>query len=77
MLFDQNGDETITNNELGIVMRALGQFPTDAEMRDIIAEIDADGMYIHLSQRSNWKIKVKLYQHHNISGSCNDNYSFV
>ena len=43
MLFDQNGDETITNNELGIVMRALGQFPTEAEMRQIIAEIDADG----------------------------------
>jgi calmodulin len=43
MLFDQNGDETITNNELGIVMRALGQFPTEAEMRAIIAEIDADG----------------------------------
>ena len=27
----------------GIVMRALGQFPTEAEMRAIIAEIDADG----------------------------------
>ena len=43
MLFDQNGDETITNNELGLCMRALGQFPTEAEMRAIIAEIDADG----------------------------------
>lgn len=27
----------------GTVMRALGQFPTEAEMRAIIAEIDADG----------------------------------
>ena len=48
MLFDQNGDETITINELGTVMRALGQYPTEEEMRQIIAEIDADGTYLFI-----------------------------
>jgi calmodulin len=43
LLFDKNGDETITIDELGTVMRAMGQNPTEADMRAIIAEIDADG----------------------------------
>lgn len=42
-LFDLNGDMTITVKELGLVMRALGQHPTESELRAIIAEIDADG----------------------------------
>ena len=29
-------------------MRALGQFPTEAEMRAIIAEIDADGLFTYI-----------------------------
>ena len=33
-------------------MRALGQFPTEAEMRAIIAEIDADGLFTHFSVTS-------------------------
>ncbi|ELU05456.1 hypothetical protein CAPTEDRAFT_157499 [Capitella teleta] len=43
LLFDQDGNETITINELGIAMRALGQHPTEEELKAIIAEIDADG----------------------------------
>lgn len=34
---------TITLEELGTVMRSLGQRPTEAELRDMIAEVDADG----------------------------------
>ena len=45
LLFDKDGDETITVNELGTVMRAMGQYPTEAELRAIIAEIDADGKW--------------------------------
>ena len=42
-LFDKNGDGVITSKELGTVMRTLGQNPTEAEIRDMINEVDADG----------------------------------
>mmetsp|Transcript_54467 Transcript_54467/g.133527 ORF Transcript_54467/g.133527 Transcript_54467/m.133527 type:complete len:150 (+) Transcript_54467:222-671(+) len=42
-VFDKDGDGTITAEELGIVMRSMGQKPTDQELRDMIREVDADG----------------------------------
>lgn len=33
-LFDKNGDGTITRKEFGIVMRSLGQYPTEGELQD-------------------------------------------
>ena len=42
-LFDKDGDGSITSKELGTVMRSLGQNPTEHELQDMIAEIDAQG----------------------------------
>lgn len=42
-LFDTDGDGLITADELGTVMKNLGQNPTDAELQDMMNEVDGDG----------------------------------
>jgi calmodulin len=39
-LFDKDGDGAISVKELGTVMRALGNNPTESELQDIINELD-------------------------------------
>jgi calmodulin len=42
-LFDKDKDGRITGVELKTVMQSLGQQPTDAEIADMINEVDVDG----------------------------------
>ena len=42
-MFDKDGDGTISTKELGVVMRSLGQNPTEQELQEIINEVDIDG----------------------------------
>ena len=40
--FDNNGDGNIAT-EFRIVMRSLGQTPSESELQDMINEVDVDG----------------------------------
>lgn len=42
-LFDKNGDGVITKEELAAALRQLGQKPSDAELTDMIQEVDREG----------------------------------
>jgi calmodulin len=42
-IFDKNKDGYITIKELGEIMKNLGQTPTEAELTDMINEVDVDG----------------------------------
>uniref|UniRef100_A0A1I8IWJ2 Calmodulin n=1 Tax=Macrostomum lignano TaxID=282301 RepID=A0A1I8IWJ2_9PLAT len=43
LLFDRDGGGTISANELGDVMRSLGQNPSDEEIKRLIEQVDVDG----------------------------------
>ena len=42
-MFDKDGNGTISANELGAVLRGLGQNPTKAELDELIQSVDSDG----------------------------------
>jgi calmodulin len=42
-IFDKDKDGFITIKELGEIMRNLGQNPSDADLQDMINEVDIDG----------------------------------
>lgn len=47
-VFDVDGDGTISTEELGNVMKSLGQKLTDEEVQTMIREIDTDGVFNQL-----------------------------
>lgn len=46
-LFDKDGNGSITVEELVAILKNLGQNPTDAEISDIVSEVDADGTSVN------------------------------
>jgi len=42
-LFDKDGDGKISRKELGVVMKSLGQNPSESELQDMVNEVDANG----------------------------------
>lgn len=44
-LFDKDGDGSITQEELGRVMRSLGQFACERELHQMLREVDINGEY--------------------------------
>lgn len=43
LIFDKDGDGSISTKELGTVMRSLGQSPTEEELKIMIQEVDQEG----------------------------------
>lgn len=48
-LFDKDGDGSITKEELGRVMRSLGQFAREEELETMLQEVDIDGKSTQLT----------------------------
>ena len=46
--FDKDGDGSITTDELGTVMRSLGQFPSSEELQQMLQEVDINGKHVGL-----------------------------
>lgn len=42
-LFDKDGEGSISSKELGTVMRAIGQVPSEDELQEMINQVDVDG----------------------------------
>lgn len=66
-LFDKNGDGKITTKELGTVMESLGENPTEAELKEMISEVDTDG-----SGTIEWSEFLKMMKERKKEGEFNE-----
>lgn len=48
-LFDHDGSGFITTEEIGVVMRRLGQNPSPQELNDMIRDVDADSKSVNMN----------------------------
>ncbi|KAK2531555.1 Efcab2 [Columba guinea] len=51
-VFDQGGDKTVSIRDIGSIVRSLGCFPTEAELHELLANIEKEEPtgYIHLEK---------------------------
>ena len=49
-IYDRDGNGFITTRELKSLLRCLGSNPTDAELQQIVNEVDADGKFTKLGK---------------------------
>lgn len=48
-IFDVDNSETITTDELLLVMKNLGMMATKEEVKEMLSEVDEDGMLLHIT----------------------------
>ncbi|MEQ9000036.1 MAG: hypothetical protein RID53_26435 [Coleofasciculus sp. B1-GNL1-01] len=46
-VFDEDGSGEISADELGAVMRSLGQNPTDAQLHDMMQDVDVGDLRLN------------------------------
>lgn len=61
-MFDKNGDGTITADELGTVMRSLGQMLTEEELRHIMQEVDIDSKFVFFEAFLNMRSSAVVFK---------------
>lgn len=49
-MFDTDGDGRVTKDELRTTMRKMGQNPTEAELDNMMSEVDEDGKWNRTEQ---------------------------
>ena len=59
-MFDKDGDGTITSKELGLVMKNLGQNPSEAELQALIKAVDSNSKYSSLNHSRTTTLNIVI-----------------